>query len=63
MAGNVLRPMTSVRVSMRLSPGYDAKKANDIMFEKLGKDIPFGAKVTLHGGHYGTGWAQKDLEQ
>ena len=27
-AGNVLRPATSVRCSMRLSPGIDAKKAN-----------------------------------
>jgi len=62
MAGNVTRPKTSVRVSMRLPPGYDAKKANEIMEEKLGKDIPYGAKVTLHGGHAGSGWAQKDLE-
>lgn len=47
---------------MRLPPGFDAKKANQIMEEKLGKDIPYGAKVTLHGGHAGSGWCQKDLE-
>jgi hypothetical protein len=31
MAGNVLRPKTSVRCSMRLPPTYDAKKANELM--------------------------------
>jgi len=35
IAGNVCRPMTTVRCSMRLCPTFDAHKANEIMNEKL----------------------------
>lgn len=56
MAGNVVRPFTGVRCSMRLPPTANAKKANEIMEELLSKDPPYGAKVSLHGGHCGSGW-------
>jgi hypothetical protein len=46
-AGNVLRASTSVRLSMRLSPAMDAKKANEIMEKILTTDVPYNAKVTL----------------
>ena len=26
------------------------------------KDPPYGAKVTLKGGHTGSGWSQKDID-
>lgn len=55
-AGNVLRASTTLRCSMRLTPGFDAKKANDMLIEKLTKDVPYNAKVEVEGGHYGTGW-------
>jgi acetylornithine deacetylase/succinyl-diaminopimelate desuccinylase-like protein len=62
IAGNVLRPKTTVRVSMRLSPVFDAHKANDIIVEKLTTNVPYNAKVTIKGGHAGSGWCQKDLD-
>lgn len=56
IAGNVLRPATTVRLSMRLSPTFDAHDAGKIFEDKLTKDVPYGAKVTLKGGHAGSGW-------
>ena len=32
------------------------------MVEKLSKDVPYNAKVTLKGGHAGSGWQQRQLE-
>lgn len=61
MAGNVVRASTSVRLSMRLPPSMDPSKAQAIMEEKLTKDVPYGAKITLHGGHAGSGWCMKVL--
>lgn len=60
-AGNVLRPKSSVRISMRLCPTFDAKKAEEIIREKLSANIPYNAKVTIHGGHAGSGWCMRDL--
>lgn len=62
-AGNVLRPKTTIRCSMRLCPTFDAHEANIIMEEALSKNVPYNAKVTLHGGHAGSGWCQKKLEE
>jgi acetylornithine deacetylase/succinyl-diaminopimelate desuccinylase-like protein len=56
-AGNVLRAKTSVKLSMRVSPAMDAKKAEAIMVEKLTTNVPYGAKVTIEGGHCGSGWS------
>ena len=61
-AGNVIRPSTSVRLSMRLSPITDPKKAQATMEELLTTNVPYNAKVTLSGGHTGSGWCQKPLE-
>ena len=60
-AGNVVRPKTSVRISMRLSPAMDPAKAQAIIEKKLTTDVPYNAKVTLKGGHSGCGWCIKDL--
>ena len=62
-AGNVLRPKTTLRCSMRLCPVFDAHLAQDIITEKLTKDVPYNAKVTVTGGHYGNGWCQKELQE
>lgn len=61
-AGNVLRAKTSVKLSMRVSPAMDAKKAEAIMVEKLTTNVPYGAKVTIEGGHCGSGWSMKALD-
>ena len=62
MAGNVLRPKTSIKLSMRVSPAMDAKKAEAIMIEKLTTNVPYNAKVTIEGGHCGSGWSMKVLD-
>ncbi len=62
-AGNVLRPSTTLRCSMRLCPTFEAAKANEILEKKLSENVPYNAKVTLHGGHMGSGWCQKQLDE
>lgn len=61
MAGNVVRPATSVRLSMRLPPAMDPQKAEAAIREKLTTDVPYGAKVTIKGGHAGAGWCMQEL--
>jgi hypothetical protein len=60
-AGNVLRPKTSVRCSLRLCPQFDASKAKAIMTKLLTENVPYNAKVTVAGSHAGSGWCMKDL--
>lgn len=48
---------------MRLSPAMDANKANETMMNILTKDVPYNAKVTLHGGHAGNGWCKKEYTE
>lgn len=62
-AGNVLRSKTAVKISMRQCPAMDAQKAEKILIEKLTKDVPYGAKVTIEGGHCGSGWSMPDLDK
>lgn len=61
MAGNVVRSSTGVRISMRLPPNMDPKKAEAALIEKLTTDVPYGAKVTLGTGHCGSGWCMKEI--
>lgn len=60
-AGNVIRKSTTVKVSVRLPPTLDGKKAEQIIKDKLSGDAPYGAKVTLSGFHSGNGFACADL--
>lgn len=61
MAGNVVRPSTSVRLSMRLPPNIDPAVAEAAMIKKLTENVPYNAKVTLKCGHTGSGWCMSDL--
>ena len=61
-AGNVIRPKTSVRLSCRLPPTCDPKAAHDALIKTLTTDVPYNAKVTIKGGHTGSGWCMKDLD-
>ena len=63
MAGNVVRAKTGVRLSMRLPPAADPKKCHDVIVQKLTTDVPYNAKVTLKGGHTGSGWCKKDYAE
>ena len=55
-AGNVLRPSTSVKISMRIPPRLDPEKATQALKAALEKDPPYGAKVTFDGEKSSTGW-------
>jgi acetylornithine deacetylase/succinyl-diaminopimelate desuccinylase-like protein len=59
-AGNVLRPYTAVKLSVRLPPGIDADKAVRALKDALEKDPPYGAKVTFTGDAT-AGWAAPDV--
>jgi acetylornithine deacetylase/succinyl-diaminopimelate desuccinylase-like protein len=60
-AGNVLRAKTKCRISMRLPPTCDSKKASEIMCEILSKDKPYNAKITAEPIHGGNGFASKNF--
>jgi acetylornithine deacetylase/succinyl-diaminopimelate desuccinylase-like protein len=55
--GNVLRPKTSLKLSLRLPPTCDAGRALRRLKEILESDPPYGARVTLETyGEGGSGW-------
>ena len=56
-AGNVLRPKTAVKLSVRLPPTADAALASRRIKAVLEADPPYGARVTYATGERpGTGW-------
>ncbi len=55
-AGNVLRPSTSLRLSMRLPPTCDADRALSAMTDALTADPPYGARVHLDRRESARGW-------
>ena len=55
-AGNVLRPATSAKLSIRLPPTSDAKAAAAAVKEVLEADPPYGAKVSFRIDSAEGGW-------
>ena len=55
-AGNVLRPKTSVKISLRLPPTKDPVKAQADLKRILESEPPYGAKVTFRADSPGGGW-------
>jgi acetylornithine deacetylase/succinyl-diaminopimelate desuccinylase-like protein len=55
-AGNVLRPYTTAKLSMRLPPTCDEHRALELLTEALTTDPPHGATVTVSGREAGPGW-------
>jgi len=55
-AGNVLRPHTAVKLSLRLPPTVDGKRAGELLTEALLADPPNGATVRLELEKAATGW-------
>ncbi len=55
-AGNVLRPGTAVKLSLRLPPTLDGRKAGDFVKQLLEADPPYGAKVRFELEKNGGGW-------
>jgi acetylornithine deacetylase/succinyl-diaminopimelate desuccinylase-like protein len=60
-AGNVLRPTTSVRISLRVPPGCDAAAASLQLKSLLEEDPPYGAKVNFELGQYASGWRAPEM--
>ncbi len=54
--GNVLRPTTTLKLSLRLPPTIDATRAADIVKKLLEADPPYGARVTFTAESPGSGW-------
>jgi len=55
-AGNVLRPSTAVKLSVRIPPTADAHVAIDALERRLSADPPYGARVTVRRGSAEAGW-------
>ena len=55
-AGNVLRPFTAVKLSLRVPPTLDAKQGGEFLKKLLETDPPYGAKVTFDLEKAGSGW-------
>ena len=55
-AGNVLRPKTSLKLSMRIPPTVDGQRATQAMKRVLETDPPYGARVRFEADWGATGW-------
>lgn len=55
-AGNVLRPVTRLKLSLRVPPRLDAKQAALQVKALLENDPPYGAKVSFSGDGGSNGW-------
>ncbi len=55
-AGNVLRPFTEAKLSMRVPPTVDGKMASAKMKQVLERDPPYGARVSYAPEKEGSGW-------
>jgi acetylornithine deacetylase/succinyl-diaminopimelate desuccinylase-like protein len=55
-AGNVLRPRTALKLSLRLPPPVDGVAAQQAMKKLLEADPPHGASVRFQEDEAGTGW-------
>ncbi len=55
-AGNVLRPYTAFKLSLRLPPLVEADRAVQELKALLEDNAPYQAKVTFEGGGGATGW-------
>ena len=55
-AGNVLRPFTTAKLSLRLPPTADPAPAAKTLKDLLERDPPYGAKVSFKAEGVGAGW-------
>jgi acetylornithine deacetylase/succinyl-diaminopimelate desuccinylase-like protein len=60
-AGNVLRPQTAVKLSLRLPPTLDGARAAKALKKLMEKNPPYGAKVRLDTEKSATGWNAPEL--
>jgi acetylornithine deacetylase/succinyl-diaminopimelate desuccinylase-like protein len=62
-AGNVLRPYTACKISLRIPPRVDPGAAARVVKEALEKDPPYGTRVAFEGEKASTGWDAPPLAQ
>ncbi|NUO49072.1 MAG: M20/M25/M40 family metallo-hydrolase [Polyangiaceae bacterium] len=55
-AGNVLRPQTSLKLSLRLPPTVSSREVAPVLSKVLTDDPPYGASVTFTADEPGDGW-------
>jgi acetylornithine deacetylase/succinyl-diaminopimelate desuccinylase-like protein len=55
-AGNVLLPQIALKLSLRLPPSCDAKRAHEAVKRTLETDPPYGAQVRFESADSATGW-------
>lgn len=55
-AGNVLRPHTAVKLSIRVPPTVDAERAGEAVKHALESNPPYGARVSFDLEKDGSGW-------
>ena len=55
-AGNVHRPGTAVKLSLRLPPGVDGQAAAELVTRTLESDPPYGASVRFTPQQVNSGW-------
>jgi acetylornithine deacetylase/succinyl-diaminopimelate desuccinylase-like protein len=60
-AGNVLRPFTSLKLSIRVPPTGDAEVVTKKLKKLLEKDPPYGAKVRFEPEKGASGWHAPEL--
>jgi acetylornithine deacetylase/succinyl-diaminopimelate desuccinylase-like protein len=60
-AGNVLRPCTAFKLSLRLPPLVDSRLAGERLKALLEDDAPYNAKVTFHPEGNASGWNAPEL--
>jgi acetylornithine deacetylase/succinyl-diaminopimelate desuccinylase-like protein len=61
-AGNVLRPVTRLRLSIRIPPRVDPKAAAAAVKATLEREPPYGAKVSFSDVGSSAGWDAPELE-
>ncbi|HET9627684.1 MAG TPA: M20 family metallopeptidase [Kofleriaceae bacterium] len=60
-AGNVLRPFTRLKLSLRIPPRVDPKAASDAVKRALETNPPYGAKVSFTDVGANAGWDAPEL--
>ena len=60
-AGNVLRPYTALRLSLRLPPTATARAAASELVDLLGSDPPLRASVSIDDVEWADGWDAPEL--
>jgi acetylornithine deacetylase/succinyl-diaminopimelate desuccinylase-like protein len=61
IAGNVLRPYTTVVLSFRLPPNVDAHRAEEAVRKLLTTSVPSNAQVTISRVNPADGWVSPEL--